>query len=88
MLDEDSYQLDFTSENGHLKLFKCKINSTLTAIRKCLHPYIYTIDSILTWIQLKLNETKTVTLLAEMLLVKINIAVHQKMNATFLKMKY
>ena len=53
-----------------------------------MHPYIYTTDSTLTQIQLKLNETRTVTLLAEMLLVKINTAVHQKMNTAFLKMQY
>ena len=76
LFDEDSYQLDFTY--GNRQLLCKKINSTLTALRKCLHPYIFTMDSMLTQIQLKLNGTQTVTLLAEMLLVKINTALYQE----------
>lgn len=41
-----------------------------------LYPYISTLNSMLSWIQLKVIETKPVTLLAEKLLVKINTAVY------------
>lgn len=61
------------------------MSSTLTALRECLYSYISTLNSMLTWIQLKVIETKPVTLLAEMLLFKINTEVSLKDKYGFLE---